>query len=403
MLDDGDLIESNNYVCAACFDNQGIINLINDEGDFKADQKCDYCIKSDRKLLLLDTVLVHILGSINFDYANPVEVAYSDEGEFITEKRLNTAEVLYELGLKCNNNKLFEDICSHIRNDSWCELQPYLSEEHEVLLYSWDNFSNHIKNKSRFVFFEQDTEPFDDQYFPPSLILNYIGSAIKELSLFKILQKDEPIYRCRHLCIDNKDHWNAKGLGTPLPEHTFGNPNRMNPYGIPMFYGAANKLTAIREIIDPNDESYNLKEFVTGVFHSNKELLLVDLTKSFDEIDYFDHSSQHLIASKLFLIKFIEIINKPIVRSESNSAYIEYIPTQVVTEYFKIILTNSDGHRVNGFQYKSSKDGEPCVVLFVKQDECDDTSDITNKTLLTLKKIECDSNDDIGKMLQDEW
>ncbi|EPK8019027.1 HEPN-associated N-terminal domain-containing protein [Providencia rettgeri] len=152
MQDDGDLIESYNHVCAECFGNQGIINLINDEEELKAEQKCDYCKKNNRKVVLLDLVLAHILGSIYFCYANPEEVAYRDKGEFITEKNLSTAEVLYQLGLKCNNNKLFEDICSHIRNDYWCESQPYLSEKHEVLLYSWDSFSNHIKNKSRFIF-----------------------------------------------------------------------------------------------------------------------------------------------------------------------------------------------------------------------------------------------------------
>ncbi|EMK3754761.1 RES domain-containing protein [Providencia rettgeri] len=403
MQDDGDLIESYNHVCAECFGNQGIINLINDEEELKAEQKCDYCKKNNRKVVLLDLVLAHILGSIYFCYANPEEVAYRDKGEFITEKNLSTAEVLYELGLKCNNNKLFEDICSHIRNDYWCESQPYLSEKHEVLLYSWDSFSNHIKNKSRFVFFEQDTEPFDDQYFPPALILNYIGSAIKELSLFKTLQKDEPIYRCRHLCIDNKKYWNAKDLGTPLPKYTLGNPNRMNPQGIPMFYGSPQKLTAIKEIIDSCNTSDESKEFVTGIFYSTKELRLVDLTQSLDEIDYFDHSNQHLITSKLFLRKFIEIINKPITRSEPNLVYIEYIPTQVVTEYFKIILTDNNGHHMNGFQYKSSKDGEPCIVLFVTQDECDDDSNITNKTVLALKKIERDSNNDIKKRLDDGW
>jgi hypothetical protein len=68
------------------------------------------------------------------------------------------------------------------------------------------------------------------------------------------------------------------------------------------------------------------------------------------------------------LLDFIKDFRKPIDRKDR--AHIDYVPTQIVTEYFRHIFEYK-GHNVDGIIYPSSKgSGREAVVIFANNEQC---------------------------------
>ena len=61
-------------------------------------------------------------------------------------------------------------------------------------------------------------------------------------------------------------------------------------------------------------------------------------------------------------------VTKPIVKD--GREHIEYIPTQIVTEYFRHVLGNELGVEIRGVLYSSSQNASTCCVLFCSNEEC---------------------------------
>jgi len=68
--------------------------------------------------------------------------------------------------------------------------------------------------------------------------------------------------------------------------------------------------------------------------------------------------------------------------------HIEYVPTQVVTEYFRYVVPEIAIYKIDGIVYPSAKEGgKNCCVLFFDNDECKevfdlDKNDITSTEIL---------------------
>ncbi len=70
-----------------------------------------------------------------------------------------------------------------------------------------------------------------------------------------------------------------------------------------------------------------------------------------------------------FLSAFADDLARPI---EEPQAAVEYIPTQIMTEYIRDHLRTADGHRFDAIRYSSAAD-EPdgvCWVVFAGPSEC---------------------------------
>ena len=65
-----------------------------------------------------------------------------------------------------------------------------------------------------------------------------------------------------------------------------------------------------------------------------------------------------------FLHEFTKEVSKPI----SNRNTMEYVPTQVMTEFFRYNIKPS----INGIVYMSSKNRTKCCVLFLDNAQCTD-------------------------------
>lgn len=146
--------------------------------------------------------------------------------------------------------------------------------------------------------------------------------------------------------------------------------NRMSAAGVPMFYGALDADTAASEAQSADPES--LPNVTVGKFESLRPLRVVDFTRSVVVPSLYDPDLGHRRGELGFLRSFVDEVSQPITRGRTE--HIEYVPTQVVTEYFRSVFTPSDGERSDGLLYWSARrEGGTNVVLFLVNEDAVDS------------------------------
>ncbi len=133
-----------------------------------------------------------------------------------------------------------------------------------------------------------------------------------------------------------------------------------------MFYGAEDFETACEETIDPSDTKD--KMLTGGMFRTTKPLLLVDLCNLPESVCFFNDWDTTKRFGLYFLKNFQKDLSRPI--KKDGRQHIEYVPTQVFTEFIRFQFKISEGEDYMGIRYPSSKTGKPCVVLFADQEQC---------------------------------
>lgn len=320
---------------------------------------CTYC-KKMLKVIDLSEVLQLIVVGINYLYEDPVNSRYLDrDGEHgFHGDTFDFYDLWERLDLNINDYELSNDIFEYLENTSiYCEKNEFTSEE-EDLIELWDHFKKIVKHKARFVF---HFKSIFSNYLSadPIEILHQVQSSITNLDLFINLPKGTRLYRCRQHDKKTKIK-EAKDLAS-APKNFAKTHGRMNPAGISMFYASKSKELTIKEVVDP----LNIEKpyYSTGIFNPCEDLKLVDLTKVPLFPSIFDETSNHYIEILAFLRGFINDITKPI---HSNDSIIEYIPTQIVTEYIRF----NPKLNVDGVMYPSSKDRKfNNIVLFFNHEE----------------------------------
>ena len=146
----------------------------------------------------------------------------------------------------------------------------------------------------------------------------------------KIIDVHTPLYRGRmYLQEPDLKKFDADKLG-PAPIDKAG-ANRMSPAGISMFYGATDIDTAVAEIGAHSSHSWA----VVGEFKATVELRVVDLSNLPDLPSIFDTDEKAIerYDGIAFLHRFIKDLTLPIVLD--GREHIDYVPTQVLTEYLR--------------------------------------------------------------------
>lgn len=85
---------------------------------------------------------------------------------------------------------------------------------------------------------------------------------------------------------------------------------------------------------------------------------------------------------------FISDFTKPIERSDRE--HIDYVPTQIVTEYFRHIFKLNDKTNIDGVIYPSSKNqGKKAIVIFADSKQCVEAADTYDSdSVLSLINVE---------------
>ncbi len=222
--------------------------------------------------------------------------------------------------------------------------------------HQWGEFQEGMKHGNRF--FNESAKGFLDWLFKG--LDNYPVSSSEEAVVRTLTPKNAPqIYRAR-TCMTSESFDQiltnpARNLAAP-PKDRAGE-GRMNPAGVPAFYGALERLTCIAELRPPVGGTV-----VSGEFKLNREVRVLDFARleSADlgpEPSFFDPKYFAKAGRREFLRYLHGEITLPVLPGlESN-----YLTTQVIAEY----LATHCNPRIDGVIFKSvqQKSGTN-IVLF---------------------------------------
>jgi len=384
------------FVCSNHFQDEDILKYI--ENNHSVEFNCDFCddpseydIEGDTeffKTVSWDQLMGRIVPSILEFYDDPANgLSYeSAEGGYFGNVYSSLELLSGEIQMEADFD-VIEEIANTLTNDGWTEAEFYGPTYLDHLKYTWDTFSELVKYKIRYLFNEAILEKrhFDD-VDKPFLILKDIGRFIKELNLFatfpekvNLFNNTKVFFRATQFNPKKRKVESCNDIGSaPIK---FAGSNRFSPEGISIFYGAEDADVAIEEVINRKKKNQSVS---TGKFKPVRPLNLIDL-RSIPQFGFFNTEKIDTIEPARFLKTFVANISKKI--TEDDNERIEYIPSQIITEYFRYILSAEMEQSIDGIVYKSVQDPEKnCYAIFADDQMCADEGSATENTLLVLKK-----------------
>lgn len=339
-------------ICLECVGDNSLRSLL---ADATAEVTCSSCQGKRPGLNLTD--LAHRVDPFLREFCEPGEtypkfrgsddrVEYEQEGELLVNLLEDELEIEYGVAEALANVLIASDPAWPPDGDEpfYTSDQEYVRSYVSTLPYAeeWSGFADQIRHGRRF---------FDDE--ARSRLARILGDRgddrAKELPLLEIGEGTRlpSIYRARRgetdadvrRLLDNPQ----EELRPPPPDRVSA--GRMNPVGIPVFYGACSREVAIAEV----------RPSVGGLvvaceFQISGRLQLLDLSRirvafsgSFFAPDYEDRASR-----VEFLRNFHRLIARPI---HPNQEPLDYIPTQAVAEYVANVL------ELDGILYASAQVG----------------------------------------------
>lgn len=228
------------------------------------------------------------------------------------------------------------------------------------MIYGWEDFVRTVKHKSRF-FFSTISAPNENvpTDHTPSEMLAEIGRAVSDLGLVRSWPVGSQLFRVRNREADAIWPLDATQLGPPSNEKAQA--QRMNPAGISYFYLAKERETALAEVVrEPHCQA------AVALFRLCRDLWLLDLTQFPKFPSIFDRKHRAERELLLFLFAFTRQISEPV--KKDGREHIDYVPSQVVSEYFAKIYRMADGNPLDGMAYESAvRPGGINIVLFPPQ------------------------------------
>lgn len=354
-------------VCSNHFGDRYLNQYILERGDKGV---CSYCGRRDTVIDMSD--LANHIGMTISVYFNDVDSEclplassyYDEEDEYIPGIRRvgcfavpenadlyeDTSEMMDDLGLHTDCEELNEDIDNFFGNYVWIKKDPFELWWNEKKEREWKNFAEKVKHSRRFTFL---AERGDD-----GNILDELVTALRNFdSLVRMLPIDTTLFRARSVGKIIKAALGFEEL-TSAPDNSAGQ-CRMSPLGVSMFYAAFDKDTAVEECV----KGAGGKLLVVGEFKTTRELSLVDLTALPNHVSIWMDRWE----SVAFLKSFHRSITQPLL--ENGKEGIEYVPSQIFTEYLRWMFRDKNGKKVDGLIYDSCKTSKSNVVLFCNNTE----------------------------------
>lgn len=356
-------------VCVRCFEDHAIKSFVSTRA---REHVCSYCGRKARKPIAapMDEVIGFIAAGLNIEYRDPI---HGVRGES-TEGGYPPGDLLRTLGFADGPRRLYEDLCRAFSQHDWVQVNPCGERPCDALRDTWEAFAAQVKHQTRFVFFRLESPKRMSWKPEPHGILDSLDLITKEVGLVRDVPENTVFYRVRQ---HSEKHLprGAKDLGAPPPARA-GN-SRMSPAGIPMLYVAGDRQTACAEVL--TDDPL-LPMITTARFVNLRELRVLDLSKIPDVPSLFDQQECHLRMYLFFMHEFTREISTPI---DVSSKPYDYVPTQVITEYFRHLFTEEAGRHIDGIAYCSSKKpGGICYTLFFEQANCVDSAGDENGVML---------------------
>ena len=361
--------KSDKFVCATCLEDQALQDFANLRGEAC---ECDYCGQTPTTAIVLplDELTRFMREAIAQEYCSPeVNAPWDNEEDRYYVKTYEYDKLLYEIGFKVSNQKLMADISASFADQLWCRRKWEQLTPSKRWSYGWDQFQHVVKHQRRYTFWhcEDDGElPGHPDHLPPSQMLAELQSVINGMKLVQSYRAGTVVWRLQ--AHSKCEVLSAPERFTSPPIENATQPNRMSPPGVPMFYGAGDFKTALAEVVDFNDPDTKNQAVSGAQFQSVVPLNFLCLTSIPTPPSFFSPDGPTRCHQIEFLKKFAKDLSQPI--EKDGRQHIQYIPTQVFTEFVRHVMKGPNGVPVHGIWYSSSRNGEPCCVIFATQEEC---------------------------------
>lgn len=366
------------HVCSDCFGDESIKQFVRDRA---ASTSCDFCARQSTSPTAApwEAVVAFIREGLESWWTTdlndlPIE-PFDEEGTpllpsydtrwLLEGERMIARENAVPSPIGCE--AVLEALEQAIQ-DVWYDQSLTDKELFGALVLQWSDFEYRVQRRSRFFFstpLKGDPEIFESDQFPTADLLDELGSLVRQTNLVMPLPSGTSFFRARQH--RPEDHIKTGDDLGPPPFSKAHFSNRMSPAGIVMFYGAKERETALHEVCDVS--RIGETELAVGRFKTAATFKVVDLTRLPALPSIFDRNNRAMIFGIRFVHRFVEELKRPIIKD--GREHVEYVPTQVVTEYFRHAFVDKEGEPVQGILYPSSvANGGICCVLFFEADQC---------------------------------
>jgi hypothetical protein len=344
------------YVGTACFEDRALKQFVRKN---LSAQPCSYHRGGGRhpRGAPLEKVVRFIFDRLCTRYEDAAN-GVGWEGGYVGASIYSSYDLVYDyVDLPADSNgALFEDIVGALPDRTWSAIDPYGARHHEIYSWSWEAFVDTVKHKRRY-FFDDDAMAYRNERISPTSLLALIARRCRTARLIRSLPVGTTFFRCR-----------ARGRGETFTEpHELGPPpsefasqSRMSPAGIPMFYGASDEATARAETLDRDGARHAMATFALA-----RAIKVLDLSQV-PTISIFDTKRSALYDWAVFMRQFVNDLGKKV--AKDGRIHIDYVPTQIVTEYFRTFLKDGKDVPIDGVMYRSTKTRMHCVALFADAD-----------------------------------
>ena len=355
LLENPLLAYKNQYICAKCVQQSDLQKFVQNSANELA--YCSLCNKR-QKVMPLDDFLVHVKDCITEFYDDK-------EGGYMGGSTFDTYDLIHDELLGDESPQLQEIVQNALGSDTiWGDI--YADDNAAMPLWtSWDKFKEITIKQYRYTFLalQMHSQPINfstTSHSSPKDTLLILHDLIREYNLFTKIPPGTIFYRAR-LLDTGKDYPSVREL-CPPPEES-ASAGRMNPAGISLFYCSADLDTCLYEKDTPTAQQNR----VVAHFKNLRELTVLDLTNlpSIPSI-FADNSSERPILK--FLHGFAQEISEPVPQEDKQN--LQYIPTQILTEYFRYFMTDPHGNKLDGICYQSAKNpsGKNYALFFNRTD-----------------------------------
>lgn len=341
------------WVCRHCIgDDAYLRNLI--RKSFTPNKTCTYCSSLRRRAAPLSAAMAAIFRGIRYNYADEasaaapagIDVQYHSS-EYVV------GDVADSQGLDWPE-QLQEDIAHALTDDAWVDAAEghwMGSHGHEVLNYSWRSFAHAVKHRSRFHFRSPPSERNYGEEVRVDEMLPFLASLVRRHRMLRKLPAESLAFRVRG---GQHPHSMAELGAPPAMSARAG---RMNPAGIPYFYLSMTEQTALAGGRIAVGQVATVSRWSLA-----KDLYILDLTRSMRAPSIFSGRwADHDLIQ--FLYDFVDEISQPV--TQDGSEHIEYVPTQVICEFFAQSFTYAKGRTIEGIIFPSALvHGAQNLVLF---------------------------------------
>ena len=361
-----DDFDEDERVCLACLTDAGLRKAFGRSSD-KEQNDCSFCGSEGRETVPALEIQALIKNR-----------CLDGKNEAANELSYCTREGGY-IGRTYESHELFESLTLHAVGDEFyaalekklnvwslfCNWDHDMPQPTEQWRYGWQGFVDTVKHKCRFFFGEHMHETRDEfdhtEISPNDFLRNHVPQGIERLQAVQTLPAGTIFYRCR-ISEPNTPVEDMSQIG-PRPATDSENSNRFSPPGIVMFYAGDTQEISAVEVGWPDSSSCDGNVLHTGKLRTMTDLTVLDFTNLAYPAGNFDPDWLDDYHIAQFFREFIRDLSAPVLDQRKP---LDYVPTQVLCEYFRFYGAKSGGkwRKLDGIRYPSSHDGTPCYVFF---------------------------------------